>query len=311
MTRTKPLTALILAGLFLAAPVTIAWGQEPPSESDAPGTPSGSGTDQDSGGDPTRIPAAVSPGWGRWYRPYYVVRGTPDGRIISTLHIPPGVAPPVMILAPPSRPTAPAPPPGLLRPVPTAPAPGRVVKQADRGRAELLTTYGDRLFRVGELKRAEERYEQAAKLNPFSAKPRTRLSQVALTRGRYGEAADFLREAETAEPGWIATAGDDQSLYAEPADFARNVSALEAHLHKQPLDRDAWLVLGAQWFLSRREGRGADVFRRLDDPSRRPDVALAAFLEAARIREPAPRTPRPEPGRDPFQPPAAEDAPRP
>lgn len=310
MTRIEPLAALIV-GASLIAPASVARGQS--SGSGATGAaPPGAGSGEDKGGDPTRVPAAVSSGWGRWWQPYYTVRGTPDGRVIPTLHLPFGPAPPVVMIAPASRPTLPPPPPGLVRPVPTTP-PTRVVKKADRDRAELLTTYGDRLFRAGNLKRAEERYEQAARLDPFSATPRARLSQVALSRGRYGEAADFLREAETAEPGWIATARDVQSLYSEPADFARHVARLEAHLHKEPLDRDAWLVLGAQWFLSRREGRGADVFRRLDDPNRRPDVALAAFLEAARLREPdpEPQARGPEPGADPFQPPANEVPARP
>jgi hypothetical protein len=47
-----------------------------------------------------------------------------------------------------------------------------------------------------------------------------------------------------------------------------------------PEDRDAWLVLGAEWYLSGRSARAADVFQRLNDPTRRPDIALSAFLEA-------------------------------
>ncbi len=46
------------------------------------------------------------------------------------------------------------------------------------------------------------------------------------------------------------------------------------------------------------------MFLRLDDPRRKPDVALAAFLDAARLRE-APRpAPAEAPGRDPLAPPA-------
>jgi tetratricopeptide (TPR) repeat protein len=178
------------------------------------------------------------------------------------------------------------------------------VRKADLERAELLVTYGDRLFRVANLKRAEERYEQAIRLNPHWATPRHRLAQIALVRGKYPLAADLLREAETAEPGWIVTAKDVQALYAEPADFARHVARLEEHLHRHPEDRDAWLVLGAQWFLSRRENKAADVFLRLDDPRRKPDVALAAFLDAARLREEPKPAATPEPGRDPLAPPA-------
>jgi hypothetical protein len=47
-----------------------------------------------------------------------------------------------------------------------------------------------------------------------------------------------------------------------------------------PDDRDAWLVLGAEWYLSGRTARAADVFLRLYDPKRKPDIALSAFLHA-------------------------------
>ena len=93
-------------------------------------------------------------------------------------------------------------------------------KRKDPARAVQLTTMGDRLFRVGNLKKAEERYQQAARLDSDSAAPRMRLAQVALVREQYAEAANRIREAETAQPGWIVTAPDIQAIYAEPADFA-------------------------------------------------------------------------------------------
>ena len=89
---------------------------------------------------------------------------------------------------------------------------------------------------------------------PDSAAPQVRLAQIALVRGQYTEAANRLREAETAEPGWIVTAPDIQSIYGEPAEFARQLARLESHVQIHPDDRDAWLVLGAQWFLSGRTG---------------------------------------------------------
>jgi cytochrome c-type biogenesis protein CcmH/NrfG len=144
---------------------------------------------------------------------------------------------------------------------------------------------GDRLFRGNNTKRAEERYLQAARLDPSSASPLLRLAQIALVRDQYAEAAARLREAEAAQPGWLATALDVQALYAEPEDFARHLSRLESHLQVHPEDRDAWLVLGAEWYLSGRSARAADVFQRLNDPARRPDIALAAFLEATTQRD--------------------------
>ncbi len=106
--------------------------------------------------------------------------------------------------------------------------------------------------------------------------------QVALSRSRFAEAAERLREAEVVDPGWMTRAPDIQSLYLEPGDFARQISKLENHLQTQPNDRDAWLVLGAELFLSGRTRRAGDIFLRLSD--RREDPTLAAFLDATRPR---------------------------
>jgi tetratricopeptide (TPR) repeat protein len=144
---------------------------------------------------------------------------------------------------------------------------------------------GDRLFKAGNLKKAEERYLQAMRAAPELAAPRVRLAQVAIARGNYADAAARLREAETAEPGWIVTAPDIQSLFGEPSDFTKHIAKIESYVQTHPEDRDAWLVLGAEWFLSGRTGKAADVFKRLNDPARKSDVALSAFLEASKQGE--------------------------
>ena len=179
-------------------------------------------------------------------------------------------------------PLLPPPPPGVMG--------GRDIKRTnlkstDPVRSERLTILGDRLFRAGNFKRAEERYLQAIRSAPDLAKPRFRLAQIAMMRGQYDIAAARIRESETAQPGWIINAPDIQALYAEPADFSNNVARLETHLQANPNDRDAWLVLGAEWFLSGRTTKAADVFKRLNDPNRKSDVALAAFLDASNQAE--------------------------
>jgi cytochrome c-type biogenesis protein CcmH/NrfG len=146
-----------------------------------------------------------------------------------------------------------------------------------------LITLGDRHFRAKDLRRTTERYEQAVRADPGSAAARVRLAQVALVRGQFTEAANRLREALAAEPDWLARAPDIQDLYGEPSDFKDQVSKLERHLQVNPNDRDAWLVLGAQWFLSGRTRQAADVFLRLSD--RRPDPTLAAFLDASKAKQ--------------------------
>ncbi len=159
---------------------------------------------------------------------------------------------------------------------------------SDPKRANQLMTIGDRLFRAGNLKKAEERYQQAVRAAADMAAPYVRLAQLALVRGNYRTAANRLREAETAQPGWLETAPDIQSIYGEPSEFAHQIARLESHVQIHPDDRDAWLVLGAQWFLSGRTARAADVFLRLDDPRRKPDIALSAFLDASNQVKPPP-----------------------
>jgi predicted Zn-dependent protease len=160
-------------------------------------------------------------------------------------------------------------------------------------------TFGDRLFRANNTKKAEERYLQAIRSNPQAAAPRIRLAQLAFVRGDYSEAANRLREAETAQPGWLAAPLDIQSIYGEPGDFNRHIALLESHLHAHPEDRDGWFVLGAQWYLSGRTAKAADVFLRLDDPHRRPDVALTAFIDATDARDP--KAPGPLPPESDFE----------
>jgi hypothetical protein len=190
-------------------------------------------------------------------------------------------------------PPLPAPPPALARREPAPNNPPPVVQRSDLGRSNQLMTVGDRLFRAGNFKRAEERYQQALRAAPDSAAPHIRLAQIAIARGNYTEAAERFRKAETAQPGWIITAPDIQSIYAEPAAFARTITRIESHLQLHPDDRDAWLVLGGQWFLSGRTAKAADVFHRLNDPKRKSDVALSAFLDASNEgREKAPKRDR-------------------
>lgn len=183
---------------------------------------------------------------------------------------------------------------GLMLPAPAAPPtgwapPARPKARPEPTKADTLVTLGDNLFRAGNNHRAEQRYLQAIQANPHSAKPCVRLAQLALVRGDYGDAADEFRAAMTAEPGWLINATDVQALFAEPGDFAKALAKLESHLQASPNDRDGWLVLGAEWYLSGRTRQAADVFTRLND--RKPDATLAAFLDAT-APDAVPREPR-------------------
>lgn len=231
---------------------------------------------------------AVGGGFGGYGILYFAGIG-PNGPFVlvpPTAFMGPWAAPPAMAEGPvplgvQRGPIAPPPPPGW----PGAAAPGRAEKavgRQDAARSAQLVVIGDRLFRAGKLRNAEDRYRQAARLDIASATPLMRLAQVALVREQYAEAAHRLREAETAQPGWIVTAPDIQAIFGEPAEFARSLARLESYLQAHPGDRDAWLVLGAEWYLSGRTSRAADVFLRLNDPARKSDIALTAFLDASR-----------------------------
>jgi hypothetical protein len=152
-------------------------------------------------------------------------------------------------------------------------------KPAETARARQMATYGDRLFRSGNLHRAGERYEQALRADSSSTSALVGLAQVAIARGQFTEAGQRFRQTLEVQPNWLVNAPDVQALYGEPADFAKSIARIESHLQANPNDREAWFVLGVQWYLSGRTGKAADVFMRLSD--RKADPALAAFLEAS------------------------------
>ncbi len=160
------------------------------------------------------------------------------------------------------------------------------VRRVSLTRVEELVTMGERLFRAKNYKKSEERFEQAADANPNSARPHVLLAQIALTRGDYKRAAGHFRDAHTAEPNWLVGATDIMALYTEPADFHKRIEVLESHVRVNPADRDAWLVLGAEKFLTGKVRESSDIFRRLND--RRADPTLAGFLDATTPDPPRP-----------------------
>jgi len=221
--------------------------------------------------------------------PYPVYAMTPYGPVAaSPARIPPPGFGPVPVPPPPPLLHQPGAPLGRIdRAMPPA-DPFLEAARVERNqptlsrRARQLMTFGDRHFRADDMPRAEDRYRQALRNSPFSAEPRIRLSQVALKRGRFQEAATWIREAIAAEPDWPMRARDIQALYGEPRAFREMIGELEAHVQAEPNDRDAWFVLGTQLYLSQRTDRAGDIFLRLTD--RQPDAALAAFLEATEER---------------------------
>jgi hypothetical protein len=225
---------------------------------------------------------AVSGGYAYYGPPYWMTIG-PNGLPVvfgPALPLPTFVPVPVPVPFARGVPLGGPMPPRQLRPpqVPVRRANAND-RKVEKVKGQQLVTIGDRLFRAGNVKRAEERYEQAAKATPDDAAPRVRLAQVAMLRGQYAAAAEKFREAVDADPAWLARAPNIQSIFGEPRDFERQIAKLESHLLLEPADRDAWLVLGAELYLSGQTRRASDVFVRLTD--RKPDPTLSAFLDAA------------------------------
>lgn len=152
-----------------------------------------------------------------------------------------------------------------------------------RQRMDELIKLGDRWFRAGQMRRAAERYQEAAQVRLDAALPHVRLAQVAIKRGEYDQAARALREAQVADPEWLDhVAGRDiQNLFGEPADFTVELGKLETRVQAEPEDRDAWLLLGTELFLTGRTERARDIFVRLTD--RKPDELLQSLLDACDI----------------------------
>ncbi len=181
----------------------------------------------------------------------------------------------------------PMPPAELFDPNPAS-APVARPRRPNANRMRELVEIGDRSFRGGNIRRAEERFLLAIKADPTSPLPHIHVAQVSIVRGDYAAAAKSFRAAIASPegPGWLLTAPDIQRIFAEPADFARRLGKLESHLQAHPTDRDAWFVLGAEWYLSGRTQQAADAFQRIAD--RKPDEALSAFIDASSPRRRGP-----------------------
>lgn len=229
------------------------------------------------------VPAAVG-GYGSNFRYGFDTMGRPVV-IASPLVFPLGPAPtpPAITQAPGGGLMLPSP---ISRPVALRPAGVGTAPHNDPARGRELVAVGDRLFRGGNRRRAEERYKLAARVNPRSATPHVRLAQLAFAREDYAEAAARFRLATAADPAWVVEAEDVESLFAEPTEFGRSIARLEAHLQANPRDRDACLVLGGQLLLSGKRREAGDVLARI--ANRRPEPSLAAFLDATAESTPAP-----------------------
>lgn len=146
-----------------------------------------------------------------------------------------------------------------------------------------MTIIGDRFFRRKNYPRATERYERACEADPLAADPRIGLALIALERDDYVEAAGRFREVQAADPEWLARRPRDiEGVYASPSRFADAIAKLETRVQTHPEDRDAWILLGAHWYLSGRWERGSDIFLRLDDG--RSDRVVDAFLDAIDLK---------------------------
>ena len=179
-------------------------------------------------------------------------------------------------------PLMPPPPPGFLGPNGGIAGNKAKAKPSDPVRSGQLTTLGDRLFRAGNLKKAEERYLQAMRVAPTWPHRVSGWLRSPLRGATTPTQPTRLREAETAEPGWIVNAPDIQTIYGEPTEFARQFGAAR-DLSCRPIPTTA--MDGWSWepncFSRVERQRPPTSSRGSTIPNRKSDVALAAFLDAS------------------------------
>ena len=120
---------------------------------------------------------------------------------------------------------------------------------------------------------------------PDSAAPLVRLAQIALVRNQFAEAAapppgGRDRPAGLDRRPRPTSSRSTASPRSSPATWPGSSPIFRCI---RTTETPGWCS-GPQWYLSGRTARAADVFLRLDDPRRKPDVALAAFLQATNQR---------------------------
>ncbi|MBL8900044.1 MAG: tetratricopeptide repeat protein [Planctomycetes bacterium] len=181
--------------------------------------------------------------------------------------------------------------PMAVEPAPEAPAADPVLESRARElhsrELELAQKYvklGDLYFRAQRYPAATDAYARAIELAPEDAALHFIQSDAQFAAGDYASAAASIRRALARDPELARMSADKTKIYEDPTHFSEQLGRLEGHVQRQPLDGDAFLVLGYNLAFSARAAEARSAFetsRRLQ-PS---DPAAALFLAALIDRE--------------------------
>lgn len=232
-------------------------------------------------------------GWGGWWAPYYAC--TYPSVVYTPVYYADGTdtvvyAERAIIEEAPAAAPAPAAevPEGAEAP-PAVVDPELIARTRDLHSRELelaqkYVKLGDLYFRSGRYAAASDAYARAIELAPEDAALHFIQSDAQFAAGDYSAAAGSIRRALARDPELARASADKTKVYEDPRVFAEQLGRLEGHVQRQPLDGDAFLVLGYNLVFSGRaaEARGAFENARRLQPS---DAASALFLGALLDRE--------------------------
>jgi hypothetical protein len=150
--------------------------------------------------------------------------------------------------------------------------------------AQKYVKLGDLYFRAQRYAAASDADARAIELAPEDAALHFIQSDAQFAAGDYASAAGSIRRALTRDPELARMTADKTKVYEDAKLFEEQLGRLEGHVQKQPLDGDAFLVLGYNLAFSARtsEARAAFETARRLQPS---DPAASSFLDALIDRE--------------------------
>lgn len=147
--------------------------------------------------------------------------------------------------------------------------------------AQKYVELGDFYFQAKRYDDAAESYAKARNYMPNDASVHLVLADAVFANGDYHYAAFLIAEAVRLEPGIVTAETDKRTFYDDPAEFEKQVEALQSYCAEKPYDAWAQLLLGYNLRFSERPARAIVAFRRVleldrDNPTAR---AFLADLE--------------------------------
>jgi tetratricopeptide (TPR) repeat protein len=147
--------------------------------------------------------------------------------------------------------------------------------------AERYLTLGDRAFREGRWADAVQFYGKAVEFAPTEGALWLVLADALFSTGDYHYAGFAVRKALELDPTLVDSAVDKHTFYADPAEFDRQIAALETYLVAHPTDRDARLVLSLNCLFGNRPAQAVDLLGVAEAVGLRDEPATVLILASA------------------------------